>query len=208
MEIISRKEAIERGIKTYFTGSYCKYGHLAPRHTKNSTCVECQKIRIKNWSIKNKERVYQYNKELYLSQKNTIGNWYHRNKQKALEYNKKYRQMNRDKVNQIAKNYTIRHPERRLETCRLSSRNRRSKVSGAGGFHTKQDIIEIYLAQNGRCSYCKVKVGRKYHVDHIIPISKGGTGSKDNLQICCPSCNLRKNAKDPIDFAQEIGLLI
>ena len=40
-EVISRKDARDRGLKRYFTGRPCKYGHIAERFTSNGSCVEC-----------------------------------------------------------------------------------------------------------------------------------------------------------------------
>lgn len=33
------------------------------------------------------------------------------------------------------------------------------------------------------------------HVDHKIPLSKGGTDTDDNLETLCGPCNLRKGAR-------------
>jgi len=41
-----------------------------------------------------------------------------------------------------------------------------------------------------------------------MPLSRGGSNDKYNLQLLCPTCNLKKSAKDPIDFAQENGNLL
>jgi hypothetical protein len=38
------KEAREKGIKKYFTGKECKFGHVAPRHAHNGQCTACGKI--------------------------------------------------------------------------------------------------------------------------------------------------------------------
>lgn len=43
-EIISRKEARDRGLKRYFTGKPCKYGHVCERYLCNARCVECERI--------------------------------------------------------------------------------------------------------------------------------------------------------------------
>ena len=43
MEIISRKEAISRGLTRYFTGVKCKNGHVAERLVKKYACVDCIK---------------------------------------------------------------------------------------------------------------------------------------------------------------------
>ena len=38
---ITRREALDRGLKRYFTGKSCKRGHVAERWTGNANCVEC-----------------------------------------------------------------------------------------------------------------------------------------------------------------------
>jgi hypothetical protein len=40
-ELISRKEALERGLKRYFTGKECPHGHITVRHTVNGACIGC-----------------------------------------------------------------------------------------------------------------------------------------------------------------------
>ena len=37
------------------------------------------------------------------------------------------------------------------------------------------------------CQYCQVK--RAEHVDHVLPLSKGGRTVRGNLQYACSSCN-------------------
>lgn len=73
----------------------------------------------------------------------------------------------------------------------------------ASGSFTAADIESIRIAQGNRCYLCGKKL-KKYHIDHFIPISKGGTNDPGNLRIACPKCNLSKGAKHPHD----IGLLI
>lgn len=41
METVTRKQAIERGLNTYYTGLACKNGHVAPRYTASGGCKEC-----------------------------------------------------------------------------------------------------------------------------------------------------------------------
>lgn len=43
MQLITRKEAIEKKLTNYFTGKPCKHGHIAPRNVKSKGCVECRK---------------------------------------------------------------------------------------------------------------------------------------------------------------------
>lgn len=56
----------------------------------------------------------------------------------------------------------------------------------------------IYLRDQGRCQYC----GRRFNMrdltyDHVIPRTRGGTASWENIVTCCRSCNLRKGGKTP-----------
>lgn len=53
-----------------------------------------------------------------------------------------------------------------------------------------------------RCTYCGVlQAGQAalFHIDHVIPRSKGGATSLDNLALQCPHCILRKS--DKIDWS-------
>ncbi len=43
MDIVTRKEAKERGLALYFTGKPCPHGHVAERWASNSRCVECDR---------------------------------------------------------------------------------------------------------------------------------------------------------------------
>jgi hypothetical protein len=52
----------------------------------------------------------------------------------------------------------------------------------------------------GRCEYCRMHQtlqGATFHVEHIVPSSRGGVSEPDNLAWACPSCNLHKS--DRID---------
>lgn len=41
MKIILRAEAVELGLKKYFTGKSCKHGHISERYTKTRICIAC-----------------------------------------------------------------------------------------------------------------------------------------------------------------------
>lgn len=48
----------------------------------------------------------------------------------------------------------------------------------------------------GRCEYCQMHQslqGATFHLEHIVPETKGGSSELDNLAWACPSCNLRKS---------------
>ena len=51
------------------------------------------------------------------------------------------------------------------------------------------------MRDNYTCQICgaTVKDGVKLHIDHIVPVSKGGTNDINNLQVLCKQCNLEKH---------------
>lgn len=55
--------------------------------------------------------------------------------------------------------------------------------------------FEIFKRDNYKCKICgrSQNEGSKLHVDHIIPVSKGGKTLHGNLQTLCENCNLGKS---------------
>ena len=55
----------------------------------------------------------------------------------------------------------------------------------------------ILKRDNFRCVLCgrSAQDGVKLHVDHIVPISKGGKTIPDNLRTLCEQCNVGKGSK-------------
>lgn len=117
---------------------------------------------------------------------------------------KKWREANRERRKEIANRWVRNHPEQGLKAAAI----RRARKTGAGGKFTKEDIQEIIKMQRGKCAICRKKLKGKNHIDHIIPISKGGNSNRKNLQITHQKCNQLKGAKDPIDFMRERGMLL
>ena len=57
--------------------------------------------------------------------------------------------------------------------------------------------VVIDRARN-RCEYCRLaQEGQEatFHVDHVIPLVRGGSSDADNLALACVSCSLRKGAR-------------
>lgn len=49
--------------------------------------------------------------------------------------------------------------------------------------------------QDAVCGECGKRLGDRYELDHIIPISKGGSGDPSNLRWVHPKCNRAKGDK-------------
>lgn len=86
--------------------------------------------------------------------------------------------------------------------------NRRSRKLNADGTHTATDIQQLFVLQKRKCAICRTSIISRYHVDHIIPLALNGGNGKDNLQLLCPSCNMSKHSKHPVDFMQSRGMLL
>lgn len=58
------------------------------------------------------------------------------------------------------------------------------------------DRYEIYNRDEGQCGLCGKSVDiNDFHLDHIIPLSRGGTHESRNVQIAHAFCNQSKGAK-------------
>lgn len=63
----------------------------------------------------------------------------------------------------------------------------------------------LIISQNHRCYWCcSLLTNKPYHIDHILPRKRGGSDDISNLRLSCRSCNLRKSAKLPMDFALSL----
>jgi 5-methylcytosine-specific restriction endonuclease McrA len=75
-----------------------------------------------------------------------------------------------------------------------------ARKMNASGTHTAVDIQSQYNRQKGRCYYCKTRLNNVYEVDHVIPLSRGGSNSPDNIVIACGPCNKHKSSKMPHEW--------
>lgn len=114
----------------------------------------------------------------------------------AAQSTRKWRATHKEQQAEYMRAYKNANPD----LIRMISRRCRARQFGAEGEHTITDVKRQYEAQEGKCYYCGVVVGDTYHVDHIVPLSRGGTDNPDNLVISCPRCNQRKNNRTPDEW--------
>jgi 5-methylcytosine-specific restriction endonuclease McrA len=119
------------------------------------------------------------------------------NGDRAREIGRNTYARNREKRKAAVRAYRVANPEKRAAMHRLYRARKRS----APGKHAAEDVAAQHKRQKGRCYWCGKRVGRKYHVDHVIPLIHGGSNGPENLVIACEHCNTSKSGRHPMDFA-------
>lgn len=179
-------------------------------------CRECKEIKsiAEDFYLSNKEKgwVCSYCKNCL---KDSLQDWRADNQ----EHLKEYAQDNRGRINEQARqrrqNLRLTNPEllrerdrKQASTPSVRERNRRNakvqKAKRRGAPYTPEALEYIEILKGDPCVYC----GKHYETtEHIVAVSKGGTGDWDNLASACGSCNSSKWKKDLLDFMlYRIGL--
>ena len=97
-------------------------------------------------------------------------------------------------LRESVKKYRKKNPYKFKEWAHTRAKRKMGRLP-RGTIKTKQE------QQNYKCAYCGIDTTVKFHVDHIIPLAMGGNHIPENIQITCPSCNVRKWTK--LDFSVE-----
>lgn len=183
--IVTRSEAAKLGVPRYFTGKPCKEGHFSQRYRASCICVQCSHQRDRVWKSNNRDKVKVWTAKERAERPH-----------QPRSRNQKWRTKNHAKARQIEKAYQDNH---KLELA-TRVRNRRARYRNAEGFHSPEDVDVLLASQNGVCAACRTNVHTGFHVDHIIPLSRGGSNWATNLQILCAKCNLSKGSKTMLEW--------
>lgn len=222
-EIVSRKRARVLGLSKYFTGVPCGYGHIAHRYVCSYSCVQCvldvsksdkYKKYMKTWRNNNKDKMDEHARRSRINNRDAKilrDTTYRRdNPHKVKAGIRAWVKKNPDKIKIIGRAWRRRHPEKVAIKGREDAARRRA----AGGIFKKGYISDLLVKQGGVCaeSACRHSIAmlpsgleRKAHLDHIIPISRGGDSRPENLQFLCAYCNYSKGNKLPEEWAAYRG---
>lgn len=169
-------------------------------HGLRSTCKECANAgkreyyhthpELKKWNAE-----YARNRPLEIREARLayVREWHHLNRERINLRVRAYRKTGKEKA------------RRRIETS-----NRQALKRQAAGTHTDQQIKEQYTRQKNRCYWCKTDLRKEIrtpHIDHILPLSRGGSNNIDNLVIACHRCNESRNNRLPHEWNKGGRLL-
>ena len=104
----------------------------------------------------------------------------------GIAYRRKWTAMHPKKDASYCKAWRERNPEAKRNA---KSKRRVQKFAGGSYKVTAKERTKILAAG---CSYCHAAAD---HIDHVVPISRGGTHSIGNLTGACQRCNLSKHNK-------------
>lgn len=116
---------------------------------------------------------------------------YIRHKAKRAAYQKEYRKgyylKNKAKLYQLSQNWIKQHPVARAHYNRLAQAKRKNLI----GRYTQAEWLELVRRFDYRCLKCFQR--KSLTVDHVQPITKGGSNYILNIQPLCKSCNSAKH---------------
>ena len=138
--------------------------------------------------------------------------WVKKNKKQQLEYSRTYESANREARAKKSAKWRRDNPEKyratieaNRENARTNTHKRRAILRNSPEQHTTEELLTILSQHRKCCLYCGTNGTPDNPItrDHYIPLSKGGTNGASNIVPSCLSCNLRKSAKDPIQFLKS-----
>ena len=138
-----------------------------------------------NYYQNNKERIKQKSLNYYYnnlnSRKEAMRLWSHSHQEHLKDYNRQYRENNRESIRVVQQRYVLK---------------KRGVTIGYVPNNVKEILREL---QEDSCGICNTLVYELdvVNLDHIIPISRNGVHSMDNLQYTHESCNKQKGGKLP-----------
>lgn len=175
---------------------YREYRKTHPPKPYTEKQKEAARVRSREWRKEHPG----YSAEYFATRPGKRAEYRRRYKEKERAYGKEWAAENVEHIRQYQKAHSA-------ERAAREGVRRAAKV----GTTVTQlaEIGEIYRRAKEdkmiRCYLCGglIAIGER-HVDHIMPLSKGGQHRPSNLAIACAKCNLSKGGKLP----HEVGVLL
>lgn len=126
--------------------------------------------------------------------------WQRRHREQFREHWRDWYRRNAEKVKTYVRDWKRKNPDREA----LYERRRRASRLRVGGRHSMDDVLLLLEAYEWRCAYCGE--GGRLTIDHLVPLSRGGSDGIENLIPACLSCNSSKHDRTELEFRAEKAL--
>jgi 5-methylcytosine-specific restriction endonuclease McrA len=182
----------------------------AQERNSRGKCKPCARECYARWAKANRERVRMNARKWQKANSDRVAEnarkWREENPEKAIESRRRWREANPEKEAERGRRWL----EANSEKSRIRCQDRRAKKKGNGGKLSKDIAQRLIILQKGKCACgCSALLDKTgYHLDHIMPIALGGKNDDTNVQLLTPTCNRKKSAKHPDDWARENGRLL
>jgi len=170
------------------TREWCKAN--PERHKENKRKwkkTEQAREKGRKWYEENRKRIIEKNRK-----------WVKANPELAKEKNRKWREGNLDRAKELTRKWRKENPKKLL----AYNQNRRALKANAAGHATVEQIKSRFQYHENRCYYCGDSESG-LHVEHRIPLSRGGSNWPSNLVPACQSCNFSKHTKTEKEFINQ-----
>lgn len=81
--------------------------------------------------------------------------------------------------------------------CKREKPTKAAKRTALG----KKKRALVFFRDDWRCGYCGTREG-PHEIDHMTPLSRGGSNHDDNLVLACRKCNRSKGTRTAEEFAR------
>jgi hypothetical protein len=139
----------------------------------------------------NSDKVSESKKKWYKANKERLNlqsiERYYNNIESAKIYRHTHYLNNKEIYKEKARVWAKAHPE----VSRASVHRRNARLKSIEGTFTAQQWNKLVQICGDRCLKCNA-TNKKLTIDHVVPISKGGTNWISNIQPLCLSCNSGK----------------
>ena len=151
----------------------------------HSYCRECQHEQDRQYRNNSKQNRAAYDKQYRAAHEAEI-------KARKKEYPYNHREVETARQ----KRWAVNHPEQRKAARKESKRKWRDLVMKNGGSYTKEQLHECLAFFGYCCAYSGEPLPAGYHLDHVVPLSKGGTNVIHNIVPCIGRANTTKRDAD------------